>query len=83
MEIINVVKAEYVGNLSIRLWFNDNTMKVINVGDFLRKKPHPQTNKYLEERNFLKFKIEDGNIVWGKNADVIFPVAQLHEGVIA
>lgn len=27
--------------------------------------------------------IEHGNIVWGKNWDMIFPIEQLHKGVVA
>ena len=71
-----------VGNLSVRLTFNDNTSQVINVGDFIRQFPHPQYNKYLDERKFRQFKIEDGNIVWGKNWDLIFPIEQLYRGHI-
>ena len=82
MSIINIIKAEYVGNLSVKLIFNDETEKRINVGDFLKRTPHPQTDKYLIETNFKKFKIEDGNIVWGKNADLIFPIDELHNGII-
>jgi hypothetical protein len=26
--------------------------------------------------------IDGGNIVWGRNWDLIFPIEQLHEGVI-
>ena len=82
MKNISIVKAKYVGNLSVQLWFNDDTVKVINVGDFLKKRPHPQTNKYLNETQFKKFQIQDGNIVWGKNADVIFPIYELYKGKI-
>ena len=38
--------------------------------------------KYLDPRNFRRFEIEDGNIVWGKSWDLVFPVEQLHAGVI-
>ena len=27
--------------------------------------------------------IDNGNVVWGKNWDLIFPIEQLHSGVIA
>lgn len=41
MSIINIIKAEYVGNLSVKLSFNDDTEKRIKVGDFLKRNPHP------------------------------------------
>lgn len=44
--------------------------------------PHPQYNKYLDPRKFSRFTIENGNIVWGKNWDFVFPMEQLHAGRI-
>ena len=75
-----VVNAEYIGDFSIKVFFSDNTDKVVNIGDFIRKHPHPQYNKYLQEKNFKKFNIESGNVVWGKNWDLIFPIEQLYNG---
>ena len=48
---------------------------------FLKKYPHPQHNKYLDLKNFKKFKIDGGNIIWGKNWDLIFNPRKLYEGV--
>lgn len=83
MKPINIIKVEYVGNLSVKVVFNDNTINTIDVGDFIKKHPHPQYNKYLDEKNFKKFKIDLGNIVWGSNWDLIFPLEQLYKGKIA
>lgn len=63
MNRLFITNATDVGNLSVRLTFSDNTSQVVNVGDFIRQYPHPQYNKYLDERKFRQFKIEDGNIV--------------------
>jgi hypothetical protein len=82
MKTISIIKAEYVGNLSVKILFNDNTSNTIDVGTFIKKHPHPQYNKYLVEKNFKKFKIDLGNIVWGPNWDLIFPLEQLYEGKI-
>lgn len=46
------------------------------------KNSHPQYNKYATPALFKKFKIEGGNIVWGKNWDLMFPVEQLHTGIL-
>ena len=32
--------------------------------------PHPQYNRYIDPKNFKKFTIEHGNVVWGKNWDM-------------
>jgi hypothetical protein len=68
--------------LSVKILFNENTSNTIDVGTFIKKHPHPQYNKYLEEKNFKKFKIDLGNIVWGNNWDLIFPLEQLYDGKI-
>ena len=83
MSRLYITNAANAGNLSVNLWFSDNTMQTVNVGDFIRRHPHPQYNKYLDPRKFRQFSIEDGNVVWGKSWDLIFPIEQLHAGVIA
>jgi hypothetical protein len=40
--------------------------------------PHPQHNSYLEPENFKQFTIEHGNVVWGKNWDMIFSIDDLY-----
>lgn len=82
MENIYIIKAENAGDLTVMLTFSDNTVQVVNVGDFIRRHPHPQYNKYLDPRKFSRFSIENGNVVWGKNWDLMFPIEQLHAGVI-
>ena len=55
-------------------------MRTVDIGDFIRRHPHPQYNKYLDPRKFSRFTIDNGNIVWGKNWDMIFPVENLYAG---
>jgi len=83
MDRLYIVKAENVGNLCVCLTFSDNTVRTVDVGEFIRRHPHPQYNKYLDPRKFNRFALENGNIVWGKNWDLIFPIEQLHTGVLA
>ena len=82
MPKIFIAKAEDKGNLTVCSTFSDNTMQIVDIGDFIRRHPHPQYNKYLDPRKFSRFSIENGNIVWGKNWDMIFPIEQLYEGTI-
>lgn len=82
MRTLYILKAEPAGNLSVNLLFSDNTSQVVNIGDFIRRHPHPQYNKYLDERLFNTFQLEDGNVVWGEDWDLIFPIEQLHEGYV-
>lgn len=37
----------------------------------------------INEKSFKKFYIDDmGNIAWGKNRDLYFPIDELHDGTI-
>ena len=75
---LTILSAKYVAPLSVELTFNDGAVKTVDVGDFIRRHPHPQYNAYLDEKKFKKFKLEMGNIVWGKNWDLIFPLDALY-----
>ena len=83
MEKLFITNGKDSGNLTVSLTFSDNTVRLVDVGDFIRRHPHPQYNKYLDPRKFSKFSIENGNIVWGKNWDMIFPIEQLYAGSLA
>ena len=76
-KIIEVVFNE---DLTIDVLFNDETRKNVDIGDFIRKHPHPQYNKYLEIANFKKGKLVDGNVIWGN--DLEFHLEDLYEGEI-
>ena len=82
MSRLYITSATDVGNLAISLSFSDNTTRVVNIGDFILRHPHPQYNKYLDPKKFRRFTLENGNVVWGKNWDLMFPVEQLHAGTI-
>lgn len=79
MNII-ITSAKYIAPLCVELHFSDGAVRTIDIGAFIRKHPHPQYDSYLDEKKFKKFKIEFGNIVWGKNWDLIFPIDRLYEG---
>lgn len=77
-----VVGAEYLIDYKILISFSDQTQQIVDFGPFLADHPHPQYNKYKKPNHFKNFKIECGNIVWGKDWDLIFPIDQLHSGKI-
>lgn len=83
MSRLMITEARPIGNLTIEMKFSDDTIQRVNIGNFIHLHPHPQYNKYLNETEFQKFTIDDGNIVWGEDWDLIFPIEQLHTGVIA
>ena len=77
---MKVTEAKDLGNLFLRITFSDGTERDVCIGDFIRRHPHPQYNKYLDPKKFKRFNIENGNVVWGKNWDLIFPIEQLYAG---
>jgi len=80
---LKVVSAKYKNNYIVELVFSDNSKKSVRFGSFLKKSMHPVIRSYLKEDRFKKFYIDSGNIVWGKNWDLVFPIEQLHSGKIA
>lgn len=79
---LSILNIECREDLTIKLYFSDATEKVVDVGDFIKRHPHPQYDKYLNWKNFKKASIENGNVVWGKNWDLIFPIDQLYQGIL-
>ena len=82
MKSISVIEVKYKEAFKLEIVFNDNKKRVIDFEFFLLSHNHPQYNKYKKEDNFKRFKIENGNIVWGNNWDMIFPVYDLYKGKI-
>lgn len=79
---VTVTNANYLQNYTLEVLFSDNTSQKVDFSDFLNTHFHPQYNKYKDINMFKKFHIEAGNIVWGTNWDLIFPVHQLYQGKI-
>jgi len=82
MKIIQVENARYIDGYKVEIGFSDKTSKIVDFWTFLVKHPHPQHDKYRDISLFRQFKIEAGNIVWGENWDLIFPIIQLYKGRI-
>jgi len=75
---IEINKAEYIENYKLRLEFNDHSKKIIDFDHFLKIAKNPMTRKYLDKRNFKKFRIEYGDLVWG-DYEICFPIWNLYE----
>jgi hypothetical protein len=78
---LRIVGAEYVSGYKIRLTFNDGLVRIMNFEPFLRKAMNPDTTKYRQLRNFKKFHLSCGDLMWG-DYEMIFPIDDLHRGEI-
>jgi hypothetical protein len=79
--LIEIIRAEYAGGYRIHLWFNDGKNHVVDFEPFLCKTRHPSLKKYLDVKEFKKFKLVYGNLDWS-DYEMCFPVADLYEGEI-
>ena len=83
MNTLAITEAQYTADYCLQLTFSDGTTQVVDFGPFLQNHPHPAHNKYRQLANFKRFRIERGNVVWGRDWDLIFPISQLHQGYVA
>ena len=79
-KIMTIVDAVYTGGLSLSLTFSDGIVRVVDFERFIKKYPHPQYDRYLDPDCFQTFSIENGNVVWGKDWDMMFPIEDLYNG---
>jgi hypothetical protein len=81
VEVIDIVRAEYVDGYRLHLWFNDGKERIVDFKPFLCQARHPDLKKYLVVDEFKKFKIVYGNLDWN-DYEMCFPVADLYDGNI-
>jgi hypothetical protein len=55
-------------------------MKVIDFAPAIAKYAVGEYTQFADLSYFKKMKLEDGNIVWGKDWDIIFPVTAIYSG---
>ena len=78
MDMIRVVEAVYLKELVLQVLFSDGQCRTIDFRSFFERHPHPQYNKYQKVSEFRKFTLRNGNIIWGKHADLCFPINALY-----
>ena len=79
METIYVTNARYLHDYTVEVVFNDDTRQVIDFKPQLDALRVPEYQRYRDIEQFKSFTIENGNLVWGEDWDLIFPVDQLYE----
>jgi len=79
---ISVVSAQYIEDYKVRIMFSDHTWQAVDFKPFLFAYNRGYYDKYRKPATFKQFKIEEGNIVWGKNWDLLFPVEELYKAKI-
>ena len=62
-----IKKAKYIDDYKIEIVFSDNTIRNIDLKDFLFKSQDPYVKKYINKKLFKQFRIKNGDICWGDN----------------
>ncbi len=82
MKPIAVKEGKYINGYKLEIVFTNNKKRLVDFQEFLQTHSHPQYNKYKKTENFKRFKIQNGNVIWGKDWDMVFPVYDLYLGRI-
>lgn len=81
-KIITVTDARYINKYTLLITFNDTIQKTVDFEKSLKKYAFGFCDKYLQLKNFKKFTVENGNLFWGKNWDIIYNNYDLYTGNI-
>jgi hypothetical protein len=78
---LEITEASYVAGDKPCLVLNDGKKRVMDFEPILRHARNPMITKYRQVRNFKRFHLHFGDLMWG-DYDMIFPIADLHHGNI-
>jgi hypothetical protein len=77
---MKVLSAKYIDDYKVEIIFDDKKKNIINFLPAI--KSNPVCKKYLDISKFKKFKVDQGNIVWGNNWDMIFTLESLYNNTL-
>ncbi len=75
---INIVDAKFENDLKLKIKFSDGFTRIVDFSRFLNSTDKKYLQKYKDQEQFKKFRIDSGNVVWGKDWDLIFTIKQLY-----
>jgi hypothetical protein len=81
-KVVRIESAECVPPYKLRLRFDDDHESLVDFAPFLSRSRHPAVQEYHDRKLFRKFTIEDGFLHWN-DFDLVFPMADLYEGMIS
>lgn len=75
---IKIEAAYYLRNYQVLILFSNNRMKIVDFAPAILQYAKGDYAVYAQKKNFCNFYIENGNIVWGTNWDLIFPIESVY-----
>ncbi len=77
-EVITISNAYYLGNMTLLLTFSNGVQKRLDFTTIFQHHLKGYYEQFSNPSKFKRFVLANGNISWGKNEDVIFPVSFLY-----
>lgn len=77
MSELLIVSAIHTTDYILAITFNDGHRLMIDFAPFIFSVEHPDYDVYKENKSFLNYKIEDGNLNWD-DYTMIFPIEDLY-----
>ena len=78
---LKIQKLIYKKDYVLEIYFSDNSKQIIDFYPFISQARHPEITKYLDKRKFKKYKLVDGELMWG-DFDLLFPISDLYNNQI-
>ncbi len=75
-----ITDAHYLYDFSLKVTFNTGKSRILDFLPLFQQFVKGDNLKFFAPERFKKFILKNGNIYWGKNEDVIFPVQLLYSG---
>jgi len=75
---VNITDVRHLGGCRLEITFSNGHVQEADFESFL-KQAHPELRKYLDEKEFSRFAVEHGNLVWN-DYEMCFPVESLYTG---
>lgn len=79
---LEITDAKYLGDFKLAITFSDGKKHNVDFAPFLKRSQHPEVQKYLNQKEFTRYSIKDGELMWG-DFDLIFPIADLYENQLS
>lgn len=81
IDIVDIVRAEYVGGYKIHLWFSDGKHHVVDFEPFLMSARNPMATQYRDLKKFQQFRLDNGNLHWN-DYEMCFSIDDLYNNDI-
>lgn len=77
---LSVQEVRNPGGCRLEITFSDGHIQSVDFEPFLQQ-AHPELRKYLDEKEFCRFSVEHGNLVWN-DYEMCFPIDALYTGTL-